>query len=146
MVDELAANGHGLIMVMGKGGVGKTTIAAALAIGLVMRSHAVHLSTTDPAAHLAMTLEGALPGLDVGRIDPQLETQRYIDKIMTARSAGLSRTVSSDCSRVRPEAATSSRARRGVVAGLVERTVSPHPKTATAVGIAPRQIRMRRIR
>ncbi len=89
LVDELAANGHGLIMVMGKGGVGKTTIAAALAIGLVMRGHAVHLSTTDPAAHLAMTLEGALPGLEVGRIDPQLETQRYIDKIMTARSAGL---------------------------------------------------------
>lgn len=89
LVDELAANGHGLIMVMGKGGVGKTTIAAALAIGLVKRGHAVHLSTTDPAAHLAMTLEGALPGLEVGRIDPQLETQRYIDKIMTTRSAGL---------------------------------------------------------
>ena len=89
LVDELAANGHGLIMVMGKGGVGKTTIAAALAVGLVKRGHDVHLSTTDPAAHLAMTLEGALPGLEVGRIDPQLETQRYIDKIMKARSAGL---------------------------------------------------------
>lgn len=89
LVDELAANGHGLIMVMGKGGVGKTTIAAALALGLVRRGHAVHLSTTDPAAHLAMTLEGTLPGLEVGRIDPRLETRRYIDKIMTARSAGL---------------------------------------------------------
>jgi arsenite-transporting ATPase len=89
LVEELAANGHGLIMVMGKGGVGKTTIAAALALGLVRRGHAVHLSTTDPAAHLAMTLEGTVPGLEVGRIDPQLETQRYIDKIMTARSAGL---------------------------------------------------------
>ena len=89
LVDALAANGHGLIMVMGKGGVGKTTIAAAIAIGLVRRGHAVHLSTTDPAAHLAMTLEGALPGLEVGRIDPRLETQRYIDKIMAARSPAL---------------------------------------------------------
>jgi arsenite-transporting ATPase len=89
LVDELAANGRGLIMVMGKGGVGKTTIAAALAIGLVKRGHAVHLSTTDPAAHLALTLDGELPGLEVGRIDPKLETQRYIDKIMAARSPSL---------------------------------------------------------
>ncbi len=89
LVDELAAAGKGLIMVMGKGGVGKTTIAAALAIGLVKRGHAVHLSTTDPAAHLAMTLDGELPGLQVGRIDPKVETQRYIDKIMAARSPGL---------------------------------------------------------
>jgi len=89
LVDELAAAGRGLIMVMGKGGVGKTTIAAALAIGLVKRGHGVHLSTTDPAAHLAMTLEGELPGLKVGRIDPKVETQHYIDKIMAARSPGL---------------------------------------------------------
>ena len=89
LVDELAAAGRGLIMVMGKGGVGKTTIAAALALGLVQRGHAVHLSTTDPAAHLAMTLDGEVPGLQLGRIDPKLETQRYIDKVMAARSPGL---------------------------------------------------------
>jgi arsenite-transporting ATPase len=89
LADELAAAGHGLIMVMGKGGVGKTTIAAALAIGLVQRGQTVHLSTTDPAAHLAGTLEGDLPGLKVSRIDPKVETQRYIDKIMAAKSPGL---------------------------------------------------------
>lgn len=89
LVDELAAAGRGLIMVMGKGGVGKTTIAAALAIGLVKKGHAVHLSTTDPAAHLAMTLEGELPSLQLGRIDPKVETQRYIDKIMAARGPRL---------------------------------------------------------
>jgi arsenite-transporting ATPase len=86
LADELAAAGHGLIMVMGKGGVGKTTIAAALAIGLVRRGQTVHLSTTDPAAHLAGTLVGDLPGLKVSRIDPKVETQRYIDKIMAAKS------------------------------------------------------------
>ncbi len=89
LVDELAAGDRGLIMVMGKGGVGKTTIAAALALGLVQRGHTVHLSTTDPAAHLAVTLGGEVPGLRVDRIDPVVETQRYIDKIMAARSPGL---------------------------------------------------------
>lgn len=54
----------------GKGGVGKTTVAAALAVGLVARGRSVHLSTTDPAAHLEMTLREGLPGLRVGRIDP----------------------------------------------------------------------------
>lgn len=89
LVDALAAAGKGLIMVMGKGGVGKTTIAAALAVGLVQRGKTVHLSTTDPAAHVAMTLNGELPGLKVDRIDPKVETERYVDKIMAARSPDL---------------------------------------------------------
>ena len=89
LADDLAATGHGLVMVMGKGGVGKTTIAAALAIGLVQRGHTVHLSTTDPAAHLAGTLNGGLPGLKLSRIDPKVETQRYIDKIRAAKGPEL---------------------------------------------------------
>lgn len=89
LADALAAKGHGLIMVMGKGGVGKTTIAAALAVGLVQRGHSVHLTTTDPAAHVQSQLDGSLPGLKVGRIDPQAETQAYIDKIMATRGKGL---------------------------------------------------------
>jgi arsenite-transporting ATPase len=89
LADELAGFGRGLVMVMGKGGVGKTTVAAALAIGLVARGKSVHLSTTDPAAHLAMTLEGEVPGLRVDRIDPKVETQRYVDKVMAAKSPEL---------------------------------------------------------
>ena len=89
LADALAAKGHGLIMVMGKGGVGKTTIAAALAVGLVQRGHSVHLTTTDPAAHVQAQLDGSLPGLKVGRIDPHAETQAYIDKIMATRGKAL---------------------------------------------------------
>ena len=89
LADELASAGHGLIMVMGKGGVGKTTVAAALALGLIQRGKSVHLSTTDPAAHLASTLAGTVPGLQLSRIDPQAETQRYVEKIMAAKSPGL---------------------------------------------------------
>ncbi len=89
MADELAALGHGLIMVMGKGGVGKTTVAAALAVGLVRRGHSVHLTTTDPAAHVADALQGDLPNLQVGRIDPQAETEAYIARIMATRGKGL---------------------------------------------------------
>ncbi|MEO8015165.1 MAG: arsenical pump-driving ATPase [Polaromonas sp.] len=89
LADELAALGHGLVMVMGKGGVGKTTIAAALAVGLVQRGHSVHLTTTDPAAHVAQTLNGSLTGLKVGRIDPRQETEAYIAKMMAARGKDL---------------------------------------------------------
>jgi arsenite-transporting ATPase len=76
-------------MVMGKGGVGKTTIAASIGLGLVQRGHTVHLSTTDPAAHLAMTIAGEVPGLRVDRIDPKPETERYIEKIMDQRGRTL---------------------------------------------------------
>ena len=89
LIAELAHDQHGLIMVMGKGGVGKTTIAAAIALGLVQHGKSVHLSTTDPAAHLAATLNAEVQGLSVGRIDPKVETQKYVDKIVASRAPGL---------------------------------------------------------
>jgi arsenite-transporting ATPase len=89
LIDSLAADGRGLIMVMGKGGVGKTTIAAAIGVGLVQRGHTVHLSTTDPAAHLAITLAEPVPGLRIDRIDPKAETESYVEKIMTDRGRNL---------------------------------------------------------
>ncbi len=89
LVDELAAGDHGLIMCMGKGGVGKTTVAAAIAVALAHRGHPVHLTTTDPAAHLRETLDGAVPGLRVSRIDPVAATTAYRDRIMATKGKGL---------------------------------------------------------
>lgn len=85
LVDAIAADSHGLVMVLGKGGVGKTTIAAAIAVELAARGHAVHLTTTDPAAHLSMTLETEIPGLEVSRIDPHLESDRYRQQVLETK-------------------------------------------------------------
>jgi arsenite-transporting ATPase len=89
LVDEIATPGRGLVMVMGKGGVGKTTIAAAVAAELASRGHPVHLSTTDPAAHIAATLDGQLENLTTSRIDPVAETKAYVDRVMATRGAKL---------------------------------------------------------
>ncbi|MBR0994091.1 arsenical pump-driving ATPase [Bradyrhizobium japonicum] len=89
LVDDIAQGKRGLIMVMGKGGVGKTTLAAAIAVGLAKRGHAVHLSTTDPAAHVSFVVDGVMPGLTVDRIDPRVETERYVAKIMSSRGRDL---------------------------------------------------------
>jgi arsenite-transporting ATPase len=89
LVDEIAENGHGLIMLMGKGGVGKTTLAAAVAVALAERGHAVHLTTSDPAAHLAETLSGSLDHLSVSRIDPRAETERYRKEVMDTKGKKL---------------------------------------------------------
>ncbi len=83
-IDRLPHPARGVIMTMGKGGVGKTTVAAAIAAGLARRGVPVHLTTTDPAAHLRDTLlddtndlaPDALP-LTVGSIDPAAETETY---------------------------------------------------------------------
>jgi arsenite/tail-anchored protein-transporting ATPase len=82
LVEELLEREHGLVMVMGKGGVGKTTIAAALAVELAARGASVHLTTTDPAAHVADVV-GELPGhLRLSRIDPEAEVAAYRAKVL----------------------------------------------------------------
>lgn len=89
LVDDIAANGHGLVMLMGKGGVGKTTLAAAIAVELAERGLSVHLTTSDPADHLTETLSDALANLKVSRIDPQVETVRYRHDVLATKGAKL---------------------------------------------------------
>ena len=89
LVDGIEAAGRGLVMTMGKGGVGKTTIAAAVAVELAARGHEVLLTTTDPAAHLTETLAEDVAHLTVSRIDPKVETQAYRDQILATKGASL---------------------------------------------------------
>ncbi|MDD2991461.1 MAG: arsenical pump-driving ATPase [Zoogloea sp.] len=89
LVDGIAADGHGLVMLMGKGGVGKTTIAAAIALELADRGLPVHLTTSDPAAHLSETLDGSQENLTVSRIDPHAETERYREQVLKTKGAQL---------------------------------------------------------
>ena len=89
LVDDIAADGHGLVMLMGKGGVGKTTLAAAVAVELAHRGLPVHLTTSDPAAHLAQTLDGTLDNLTVSRIDPHEVTERYRAHVLSTKGAKL---------------------------------------------------------
>ncbi len=87
---RLPSMGTVWVMVMGKGGVGKTTLAAAIAVELASRGLPVHLTTSDPAAHLADTLEGSLAAnLALSRIDPQEATERYRQHVMDTKGAQL---------------------------------------------------------
>lgn len=89
LVELIAADKHGLVMLMGKGGVGKTTLAAAVALELAHRGLLVHLTTSDPAAHLSETLNGSMVNLTVSRIDPQAETENYRQHVLDTRGAKL---------------------------------------------------------
>jgi len=89
IIDEISACGRGVVMTMGKGGVGKTSIASAVGIELARRGHRVHLTTTDPAAHLDSSLEATVPGLEVSRIDPGVETRAYSEEVMSTAGGNL---------------------------------------------------------
>ncbi|MFM9069553.1 MAG: ArsA-related P-loop ATPase, partial [Planctomycetota bacterium] len=88
--DDLVAPGQGVILTMGKGGVGKTTVAAAVAVAIAERGYEVHLSTTDPAAHIAAALnDERLSNLTVSRIDPAAETAKYSAEVLRQAGAQL---------------------------------------------------------
>lgn len=89
LIEEISRTGHGVIMTMGKGGVGKTTVAAGVAVALAKRGHRVHLSTTDPAAHVANTVGSDVPGLTVSRIDPEREVAAYSEEVLAKAGKNL---------------------------------------------------------
>ncbi|MFA7268289.1 MAG: arsenical pump-driving ATPase [Sterolibacterium sp.] len=89
LVDEIAKAGSGVIMAMGKGGVGKTTVAAAIAMTLARRGFPVQLSTTDPAAHLDAAVGEAIPLLTVSRIDPSVEIAQYTAEVLAKAGSNL---------------------------------------------------------
>ena len=90
IVDDLVLNGKKVIFTMGKGGVGKTTIAAAIALRLAKRGKRVHLTTTDPAAHLKFVLD-ASSGISMSHIDEAAELEKYQTEVLAkAHASGMS--------------------------------------------------------
>ena len=90
IVDDLDASGKKVIFTMGKGGVGKTTVAAAIAMGLKKRGKKVHLTTTDPAAHLRFVLDET-SGISMSHIDEAAELKKYQSEVLAkARASGMS--------------------------------------------------------
>lgn len=90
LIGELSTQGKGVIMTMGKGGVGKTTVAVRIAGELAKRGFPVTLTTTDPAAHVeqaARDLGADSPRLRITRIDPAREVQRYTQEVVSSAGA-----------------------------------------------------------
>ena len=89
LINKLTILPGGVIMTMGKGGVGKTTLAITIATALTEQGKKVHLTTTDPAAHVAITLGNIPLGMRVSRVDPEVETEAYRAEVLTTVGANL---------------------------------------------------------
>ncbi len=91
VIDDFSTKNIRVIFTMGKGGVGKTSIASAIAVGLSEKGHRVHLTTTDPAAHLAYTFEGSVlrDNLTISSINPEIEVKKYQQEVLSTAGAGL---------------------------------------------------------
>lgn len=89
LIDEIAKAGRGVVMTMGKGGVGKTAIAAEIAVELARRGHKATLTTTDPAAHVAYSVSEPVAGLEVTRVDPEREVALYREEVLRKAGSGL---------------------------------------------------------
>ncbi|MGN4680341.1 MULTISPECIES: arsenical pump-driving ATPase [unclassified Bacillus cereus group] len=82
LITNLSESGKRVIFTMGKGGVGKTTVASAIAVGLAEKGHHVHLTTTDPAAHIDYVMHGEQGNITISRIDPKVEVENYRKEVI----------------------------------------------------------------
>ncbi|WP_044797371.1 ArsA-related P-loop ATPase, partial [Bacillus cereus] len=82
LITDLSETGKKVIFTMGKGGVGKTTVASTIAVGLAEKGHRVHLTTTDPAAHIDYVMHGEQGNITISRIDPKLEVENYSKEVI----------------------------------------------------------------
>jgi arsenite/tail-anchored protein-transporting ATPase len=85
LIEDFSENNTRVIFTMGKGGVGKTTLASAIAVGLIEKGHKVHLTTTDPAAHLEFVFQNSKLNdqLTISRINPTAEVEAYKKEVLS---------------------------------------------------------------
>ena len=89
VIDDLYNTNKRVVFTMGKGGVGKTTIAASIAKGLVEKGKKVHLTTTDPAAHLNYIVHES-DTLGVSHIDEKKELELYQNEVLAKARESMS--------------------------------------------------------
>lgn len=81
LIDDLYQSEKKVIFTMGKGGVGKTTVASEIAKGLVAKGLKVYLTTTDPANHLEF-FAYEMPNLTLSHIDEKKELKEYQEEVL----------------------------------------------------------------
>ncbi len=81
VVSDLVKNNRKVIFTMGKGGVGKTTIASSVALKLSKLGKKVHLATTDPADHIKFMIDSS-SGISMSHIDEKEELKKYQDEVL----------------------------------------------------------------
>ena len=89
LINDLYNNKKKVVFMMGKGGVGKTSIAATVAIGLSKKGAKVHLTTTDPAAHIEYLIQQN-EEITLSKINEQVVLEEYKKEVLDEAESTMS--------------------------------------------------------